>query len=119
MNNLNLIGKAQDKDFWKSIADDVNYKFMIDDLQRIVKNDWDGSINELLYSEFKLFKTTGNRDIFERSYFRRRRALSALSILSMIYPNEEKYINGLMDVIYAICNEYTWSLPAHQPDIDV
>ena len=118
MNNLNLIGKAHDKVFWESVRNDPDYRFLIDDLLAIYERDCDGSIKELLYSEFKLFKTTGDRGVFEKPYFKRRRALSALSMLSLIYPDEEKYLDGLMDVIYAICNEYTWCLPAHQPNID-
>ena len=35
----------------------------------------------------------------------------------MIYPEEEKYITRLMDQIFAICDEYTWVIPAHQPDL--
>lgn len=118
MNNFNLIGKAHDKEFWKSVRNDPDYRFLIDGLLAIYEKDCDTSIDELLYSEFKLFKTTGDRGVFEKPYFKRRRALSALSILSLIYPDEEKYLDGLMDVIYAICNEYTWCLPAHQPNID-
>ena len=118
MNNLNLIGKAHDKEFWESVRNDPDYRFLIDGLLAIYEKDCDTSINELLYSEFKLFKTTGDRGVFEKPYFKRRRALSALSMLSLIYPDEEKYLDGLMDVIYAICNEYTWCLPAHQPNID-
>ena len=70
------------------------------------------------YTEFKLFWTTGDRNVYQAKYFARRHALACSALLSLIYADEEKYINKLMDVIYAICDEYTWCLPAHYGSLD-
>ena len=72
----------------------------------------------LKYSDFKLFFTSGNRKVYEETYFTRRLALDSAAILSLVYPEEEKYFLRLMDEIYAICDEYTWCLPAHQGQIE-
>ena len=74
-------------------------------------------IPSLPYSYFKLFHETGNRSMYEtsdRGFFRRRKRLVAFGILAWLYEREED-IRELEDIIWAICDEYTWSLPAHIP----
>lgn len=118
---MNLIGKAHDPKFWSELVrNDIHYKKYLD--ERLA--DWDKYcegkvITELKYSDFKKFFTTGNRSVYESQYFKRRGMLVTSAVLSLIYPEEEKYINYLNDVIFAICDEYTWSVPAHHPNLDV
>ncbi|MBR5527802.1 MAG: heparinase II/III family protein [Clostridia bacterium] len=73
-------------------------------------------ICELRFSAFKRFETDGNRTEYESSpddgYFIRRRKLVVFSILSWLYDNKED-IEYLEDILWAICSEYTWCLPAH------
>lgn len=69
----------------------------------------------LKFSAFKLYETTGDRTEFELSengYFYRRRRLLAFALLSWLYGREED-IFELEDIMWAIMDEYTWSLPAH------
>ena len=73
------------------------------------------AIPVLPYSRFKLFHETGDRLQYEDSavgYFPRRGRLSAYGALAWLYGREED-IHELEDIIWAICDEYTWSLPAH------
>ncbi|MBE6537507.1 MAG: hypothetical protein E7673_06100 [Ruminococcaceae bacterium] len=118
---MNLIGKAHDPKFWSEVVrNDIHYKNYLD--ERLA--DWDKYcegkvITELKYSDFKKFFTTGNRSVYESQYFKRRGMLVTSAILSLIYPEEEKYIDYLNDVIFAICDEYTWSVPAHHPKLEV
>ncbi len=118
---MNLLGKATDKSFWsETVRNDKLYeKFVLD-----FKNVWerlceDKEIPELSYNKFKQFFITGERRSFEKVYFENRGRLSASAILSLIYPEETKYVDYLNDIIFAICNEYTWSVSAHHPDINV
>ncbi len=70
---------------------------------------------EIPFSAFKRFEIDGNRTDFEYSeygYFIRRKKLTTYAILSWLYEKEED-IRELEDIIFAICNEYTWALPAH------
>ena len=73
-------------------------------------------ISVLPYSNFKLFHETGNRFIFEgdkvTGYFPRRGRMAAFALMSWLYGKEED-IHELEDVLWAVCDEYTWSLPAH------
>ena len=73
------------------------------------------AIPVLPYSSFKLFHETGDRRQFEDGdcgYFPRRGRLTAFGILAWLYGREED-LSELEDVIWAVCDEYTWSLPAH------
>lgn len=69
-------------------------------------------IKAIPFSLYKLYETTGNRKIFENDYFDRRGRLSTLALLSWLEEKEE-YLPYLEDIIWAICEEYTWALPAH------
>ncbi len=69
-------------------------------------------LETLPFSLFHLFETTGERTTYERVYFDRRRRLSGLTLTSVI-DETDQYLPALSDLIWEICNEYTWSLPAH------
>ena len=108
-----------DKDFWKEVREKDCYKKYRDELFDLWKNRCEnGPILALKYSDFKLYWVTGDRGIYERTYFTRRLAMDCSALLALIYPEEEKYLDRLMDQIYAICDEYTWCLPAHQGKLE-
>ena len=116
---MNLLGKAMDKNFWKEVREKDCYKKYRDELFYLWKNECeDKDTMALKYSDFKLYWVTGDRGVYERTYFSRRKAMDCAALLSLIYPEEEKYLIKLMDVIYAICDEYTWCLPAHQGQLE-
>lgn len=73
-------------------------------------------IYELSFSAFKRFETDGDRFEFEsdpeKGYFIRRKKLAVFTILSWLYGRKED-IEELENVLWAICSEYTWCLPAH------
>jgi len=67
------------------------------------------------FSLFKKFEIDGDRAEYEYSdvgYFVRRNKLQTFALLSWLYGDEAD-ISALEDVIWAICDEYTWALPAH------
>lgn len=66
----------------------------------------------LKMSEYMMFHENGNRKMFERPYFERRNDCSNLSIAYWL-TEDEKYVNTLIDLVYMICDEFTWCLPAH------
>lgn len=116
---MNLLGKAQIPGFWQEVREKECYKKLIDELHSLWNKHCENvPIYALKYSDFKLFFTTGNRSVYQAPYFSRRQAMNCSALLALIYPEEEKYIIRLMDEIYAICDEYTWCLPAHQPGLD-
>lgn len=73
------------------------------------------NIPTLLVKDYARYIQTGDRLKFENSYFERRRRLSVLA-LAMILGESTK--DELEQTIWDICNEYSWSLPAHLPIVD-
>jgi len=71
-------------------------------------------LEPISFSLFRLFETTGDRDAFQQAYFDRRRRLAGL-ILTTVLDETDAYLETLDDLIWEICNEYTWALPAHLP----
>ena len=70
----------------------------------------DKPILALSFSDFKRYKTDGDRSVYETAYFERRNRLFLLQTLALA---KDKYLQPLEDMLAAICDEYTWVLPAH------
>lgn len=68
-------------------------------------------IPALPFSAFHLFASQGTRLEYERPYFERRGRLLALALEAWADP--ELSPTTLEDVVWAICDEYSWALPAH------
>jgi hypothetical protein len=69
-------------------------------------------VPSLPFSSFRLFDETGDRSAFEASYFERRRDLVALALAAWLWKRPAD-IAALEDEAWAICDEYSWALPAH------
>lgn len=63
-------------------------------------------------SDYQLFMTTGNRRIFEDKYYQKRNSAYYLSV-ALWLTGDEKYIAPLTDLVFYICDEFTWCFPAH------
>ncbi|MBY9077419.1 hypothetical protein KIH86_25115 [Paenibacillus sp. HN-1] len=72
-------------------------------------------IPELTFSLFTIFGQTGSRLEYERVYFERRRRLNTYVLLSLLEPENPAYSEKMADMLWAVCDEYTWCLPAHLP----
>lgn len=69
-------------------------------------------IGTVRFSAFRRFDTDGDRKELENAYFDRRCRLAVFALMSWLYGQGED-IAELENVIWAICDEYTWCLPAH------
>ena len=87
-------------------------KNLIDEVIKVADEAVTSEYNALKISDYMLYIETGNRKTFEREYFRRRNNCSFLSMAYWLTENE-KYKKSLVDLIFHICDEYTWCLPAH------
>ncbi|MDD3429739.1 MAG: heparinase II/III family protein [Oscillospiraceae bacterium] len=67
----------------------------------------------LSYSLFTQFWQTGERKNYENLYFNRRGRLLTFALLSWLYPTQACYIDALTEIIWSICSEPFWCLPAH------
>ena len=116
---MNLLGKGNDKEFF---SNDVRNKECYRAYREWLLKDYEthctgeGEFFSLRYSAYKIYAATGERQTFQNPYYRRRYQLGITSLLALIYPEEEKYMTFLMDKIFEVCNEYSWCIPAHQPN---
>lgn len=69
-------------------------------------------IPPLPYSLFALFDAQGDRKRFEEPYFERRNRLLVYGLSAWLWKKPED-LAGLEDIIWAVCDEYSWCLPAH------
>lgn len=108
-----------DKSFWEGIPNDP---FHAKRLERLKKDYATYKENDKLeafkYSEFKMFFTVGNRTVYQTKFQSRRNFMHCAALLCLMYPEEQEYLDTLMDVIYALCDEYTWCQPAHQGKLE-
>ncbi|MCL2157854.1 MAG: heparinase II/III-family protein [Oscillospiraceae bacterium] len=58
------------------------------------------------------FVRTGDRERYQALYFERRRDLMTLSVAECIEDRGE-YIDPIIDLVWAICEESSWVIPAH------
>lgn len=116
---MKLLGRGNDPAFWTGLKEKKEFEKYI----REINNYWekkgkDLEFKALPYSKWKLFWESGDRGEYEEMYFERRYFIEHVLPLALIYPDEVVYINRLSDAIFAICDEYTWCLPAHQGQRD-
>ncbi|MBQ4044386.1 MAG: hypothetical protein IJD06_10380, partial [Clostridia bacterium] len=94
---MELLMKAKNPEFWKEVREKDCYKQIREELLALWEEyGADKPIPVLRYSEFKQFWVTGNRGNYETPYFRKRQGMNCSALLSLIYPEEEKYLNRLM-----------------------
>ena len=93
------------------LANTEKGKKLIDRFEKCYKETYQGKTMPVLtYSLFKDYYRTGNRCFFQAEYFDRRKRLMLLQVLAL---NNDEYLEDLEQVIFEICNEFTWVLPAH------
>lgn len=109
---LPLFSEGRNKSKWSEIRDSHFYAYFLNEVFVDGEKYLSEPISSLRFSDYKLFDTSGARTEFEVKYFDRRERLNTFAILSMVY-GDEKYISALEDAIWAICDEYSWCLPAH------
>lgn len=108
-----LFAEGRNSEKWEEIqGDDSFYKnewhLILEEGRRYLEQ----PIRSLRFSDYKIYDLTGSRKEYEREYFQHRGRLKTFAVLSAAC-GEDKYIHALEDAIWAICDEYTWCLPAH------
>ncbi|MBO5889223.1 MAG: heparinase II/III family protein [Clostridia bacterium] len=95
----------------KRVAETPKGKAFLEQVEKEYLSTYDGKVIPANnYSLIKLFYKEGNRALFEKQYFDKRRRLSILQVLAL---KDERYVDALEEIMSAICDEFTWVLPAH------
>jgi hypothetical protein len=110
-----LFSEARDPNKWEDIKTSHCYQEMLAEIRDEAEKYLRQPLRALPYSLFKLFSETGSRKEYEYEYFEHRARLNTFAILSLL-DGAPRYLEALEDTIWAICDEYTWSLPAHLND---
>jgi hypothetical protein len=110
-----LFPEAGDPKQWAKIKQDPFYQRMLLELRTETTQMLRQPLPVLPYSLFRLFGETGSRREYEALYFARRARLNNCALLALL-DGEPQYLHALEDTIWAICDEYTWCLPAHLHD---
>lgn len=101
----------------EQIKTDAFFQPYIQELKEAYESDKNAD-TILDYKSFMCYYTTGSRKEYEDKYFARRNQLGQALMLYLLYE-EEEYMDALCEVIWAICNEITWVLPAHLGNVPV
>ncbi|WP_407272284.1 hypothetical protein [Radiobacillus sp. PE A8.2] len=109
-----LFSSKQERDEWlKKTKSNPSFDPKLDEIKNEIELCLAKPIEEIKYGVFKLFHENGSRLEYERIYFAKRRRLTTIGLAALLYPENEIYKEELQEVIWSICNEYSWCLPAH------
>ena len=100
-------------EFWNSVLNNPKYADLINEIKVGYEETCDNALEPLLVSKYNLYNETGDRATYEKDYFVRRKLLTRAMALSLLYPEDNKYLEKLEAVMWAICDEFNWVLPAH------
>jgi hypothetical protein len=108
-----LFPEGRHEEFWHRLHTAGAYREYIAEIRAEGERHLRESIAEPTYSLFTMFERKGSRLEFEKVYFEKRRRLNTMALLSLLEPDRPEFREALQDVLWSVCNEYTWCLPAH------
>ncbi|MDC3416777.1 heparinase II/III family protein [Aquibacillus salsiterrae] len=98
---------------FKNMKTNPNLKTMIEEIVNEAESILQEPVQEITYNAFKRFFEDGSRLDYEKVYFAKRHRLTTFALANLLYPENKKYLDALQEIIWGICNEYSWCLPAH------
>jgi hypothetical protein len=107
-----LFAEALDGQRWASQRREPFYGDLLREIQEEGDRLLEVPLPPLPFSLYRSFDTTGEREAYQRLYFERRRRLYMYTVLAMT-NDSPVYVDALDNVAWALCDEYTWCLPAH------
>lgn len=99
--------------FWRQAASAPEFADWVGDIRAEGKRLLGEPIPELTYSLFSIFQERGSRLEYESAYFKKRKRLNTFAFLTLLEPDEPSHRAALHDIVWSVCDEYTWCLPAH------
>ncbi|NIK61551.1 heparinase II/III family protein [Kribbella shirazensis] len=96
-----------ERDAWSAVPDRERAA-ILEDAAEQAAGEWPA----LLASDFVLFQRGGDRGRYETAYFMRRRRI-VTSALAALLTRDERWISDVVDGVWLVCDEATWTVPAH------
>ncbi len=104
-----LVPSAEERESWDKLPDDCR-KQLIRDAEYALGQ----SIPVLPASMYMRYQKTKNQDDYAQAYFARRDMLCAL-VMAMAARPDARFDERIADLIWSICEESSWVLPANNP----
>lgn len=108
----NVFPNISDREFWDKARD--RFAGMFEDNAKEYEKDARKPLTASLYRQFAI---NGNRSNYESIYFLRRMELVNRTILECFY-NDGSQMNDILDLTWMILEETSWTLPAHNREVD-
>ncbi len=99
--------KAADREAWERLPKDVQ-----NELVALGEECAAAQVPALPATLYLEFRRVGNRNRFQDLWFERRRLLNSLALAECV-EGKGRFLDPLLNVIWAICEESSWTLPAH------
>ncbi|MGG1517067.1 heparinase II/III family protein [Paenibacillus oryzisoli] len=112
----NLAGGELSPDRCRMLLEAPHLASLIKEIKAEAERDRREPVPSLSFAIFQRFSATGNRKEFEKLYFERRGRLLALTLATVLEADNRRYTETLENLVWDICDEYAWALPAHLPD---
>lgn len=96
-----------DRDEWKHVPEEMQ-NFYINEAEKYLGHKWE----VLPASVFLDFARNGNRTNYNGIYTERRKVLSIL-VFAEIFENKGRFLDDILNLVWAICEETFWGVPAH------
>src|SRR5690606_26549016 len=106
---------ARDRAAWAAIRERLGEARVAEYIQK-AEADAQRPIPALRATLYLDFKRTGERLGYETPQFARRAMLANLALAECL-EYTGRFLDPLLDVVWAICEESSWSLPAHQIEL--
>ena len=98
-----------DETAWKKAAESPYAEILVAKAEKALSE----PVPSLTYVDYSRIVRDGNREIYEKPYFRRRKVLAYFALALCLTRDREKYILSLLNYVIAILEEWTWCIPAH------
>ncbi len=98
----------KDASEWQKIVPEAIYNNQIKAAEELVGKDWP-VLKATLFLEYV---RTGNRSHYQSVRYDRRNSLSTLVLAEML-EGKERFIDDIVNLVWAICEETYWGVPAH------
>lgn len=94
------------------LPDNAHTKKLLKPIRAAAQAYLEQPIAALPYTSYVSFWSSGNRTAYEAHYMEHRRRLNVFAAMALS-SDEDRWLKGLEDILWAICDEFTWALPAH------
>lgn len=106
----------ENREGWCTLSDEIKQK-IVKDAEQYVGYE----LKQLTASMFMLYYKNGDRVGYEKVCFERRTVLCSL-VMAECVENQGRFLERIADIIWAICEETSWCIPAHNymhPVLDI